>query len=378
VMVILPLLFVSARHPLRSLVVVVVASLWAGISRINWFPVPAMLAVAIYLLEEPVLAYQDLAQYLKLPALWGAAGLVSALAAQIAYIPLSGNAANLEAFTSSLTADKLWYRLWPNGSYPLGVLPAILLVSGPLLIVWLLALRGRLPQLHPLRRFGLAAMLLALFAGGLVVSVKIGGGGDLHNMDAYAVLSLLVAAFLIGGRAQSENTARGWGSLAWPVSAIALVIPLFFLIPSLKPTPGFHEKMNQAALLQLKTLAEQAGQNGPVLFLDQRHLLTFHQIDLPLVPDYEEVTLMEMAMSNNQPYLNRFYSDLKNHRFAAIVAGKQNVGFKEDVAFSDENNVWNTRVSPYILCYYEPGTELQTDEGKLEFFTPRAVAGSCP
>src|SRR5512141_1924023 len=53
-MVILPLLFVSAKHPWRSLIAVIVASLWAGISRVNWFPVPAMIAIAVYLLEVPV------------------------------------------------------------------------------------------------------------------------------------------------------------------------------------------------------------------------------------------------------------------------------------------------------------------------------------
>ena len=93
-MVILPLLFVSAKHPWRSLIAVIVASLWAGISRVNWFPVPAMIAIAVYLLEVPVsmvgpLTFQRLVRYLAQPALWMVSGLVSALIAQAAYIPLS-------------------------------------------------------------------------------------------------------------------------------------------------------------------------------------------------------------------------------------------------------------------------------------------------
>ena len=32
------------RHPWRTTLVVLLASIWAGISRINWFPVPGMLA----------------------------------------------------------------------------------------------------------------------------------------------------------------------------------------------------------------------------------------------------------------------------------------------------------------------------------------------
>ena len=398
VMVIIPLLFVSAKHPWRSLVAVIVASVWAGISRVNWFPMPALLAAAIYLIEEPF--HQNETQklhglvtswlsYLKLPILWVSIGLLTALSAQALYIPLSGNANNAAAFTSSFFSSLLWERLWPNDSFPLGVLPAILVVSGPLLVV---LLRSPLGNLHPVRRAGLLSMLVLLFAGGLVVSVKIGGGGDLHNMDAYAVFVSLLAAYCVGSKVHlplhsptfsqtktetDENeSGRKWG--LWPVTAIALLIPLIFLIPALSPFPQFNDKSNQATLAQLKILAEQAGKKGPVLFINERHLVTFKQIRVALVPEYEAVTLMEMAMSNNQPYLQQFYTDLKNHRFAAIVSGKQNVGMKEEGSFSDESNIWNTRVSPYILCYYEPTTALEADESKIEFYVPRITPGICP
>jgi hypothetical protein len=395
VMVIVPLLFVSAKHSWRSLAAVVFASAWAGVSRVNWFPVPAMLAIAIYLLEEPVnlknQTLRDLGGYLKQPVLWIVVGLLSALAAQAAYIPLSGNAGNAQVFASSFFSYLLPERLWPNDSFPLGVLPAILIVSGPLLAVLLKSTspweRGWGEGLHPVRRFGLLSMLVILFAGGLVVSIKIGGGGDLHNMDAYAVFVSLLALYFIGGKVQLLTPSplslreRGWGEgpiLSWPIAALALLIPLVFLVPSLSPFPKLDEKANQAAFKQLKTLSEQAGQKGPVLFISERHLLAFRQVNVPLVPEYELVTLMEMAMSNNQAYLQQFYADLKSHRFAAIVAGKQNVGFKEEGLFADENNVWNARVSPYILCYYEPTTEIDTDESRIEFYEPRVEPGVCP
>ena len=399
IMVILPVLFVSAKHPWRSLAAVIFASAWAGVSRVNWFPVPTMLAVAIYLLEEPI-NHDPLSEtsdtktqsnsklrafvtvpapaqlgwlnYLKLPAIWAVVGILTALATQAIYIPLSGNANNIGAFGSSFTSDLLWNRLWPNDSFSLGVLPGILIVSGPLLIV---LLYSRLGSLHPLRRFGLLAMLTVLFVGGLVVSVKIGGGGDLHNMDAYAVFVGLLAAYCLGDKVQGESgNATGAKTLPWPVTAIALLIPLIFLIPALSPFPQLNEKFNQSALNQLTALTNQASPKGSVLFINERHLLTFGKIRAPLVPEYEAVTLMEMAMSNNQPYLQQFYADLKNHRFAAIIAGKQNVGVKEEGAFSDENNIWNARVSPYILCYYEPAAELEADESKIEFFVPRTEA----
>ncbi|MCK7481598.1 MAG: hypothetical protein M0C28_33790 [Candidatus Moduliflexus flocculans] len=113
-----------------------------------------------------------------------------------------GNTDNAEAFTSSFTSDLLWYRLWPNENFPLGVIPAILILSGPLLLVILLAARRN--SLHGIRWLGLSAMLLALFAGSAVVSTKIGGGGDLHNMDTYAVLVSLVSLYFFSGRIEAE------------------------------------------------------------------------------------------------------------------------------------------------------------------------------
>jgi hypothetical protein len=408
VMVFVPLLFVSVKHPWRSLAAVIFASAWAGVSRVNWFPVPAMIAVAIYLLEEPVKprttndepptivhGLSSIVAYLARPALWIVIGLLTALAAQAAYIPLSGNANNAQAFVSSFFSDLLWYRLWPNDSYPLGIVPAILLVSGPLLVTLIVATRSARdsrssPTLHPLRWIGLWSMLVVLFAGGLAVSVKIGGGGDLHNVDAYAALIGVVAAWFIGGKVIGENGQKLPKTVSWPVTAVALLIPLIFIVPLLSPLQKFNQSANQDAFKLLKSMAEQAGQKGPVLFINERHLLTFHEIDLPLVPEYENVTLMEMAMSNNQPYMQQFYSDLRNHRFAAIVAGKQNVGIKEEGTFAEENNVWNSRVSPYIQCYYEPvtiattpelTTYIEADESRIEFYVPRATlppAGVCP
>ena len=99
---------------------------------------------------------------------------------------------------------------------------------------------------------------------------------------------------------------------------------------------------------------------------------------VPLVYDYEVVTLMEMAMSHNQAYLNRFYNDLANHRFSAIVATKQNLAIKEDGGFAEENNVWNTYVSPYVLCYYEANLTIETDDPRLEVYIPRIQPIDCP
>lgn len=385
VMVIIPLLFVSAKHPWRSLVAVIITSIWAGISRVNWFPMPALIATAIYLLETPLSTsinsrarpFNGVLGYLAQPALWTITGLLFALMAQLVYIPLSGNAGNADAFTSSFTSDLLWYRLWPNENHALGILPAILIVSGPLLVIIFIAAR-QWTALHPIRWLGLFSIILALFAGSLVVSTKIGGGGDLHNMDTYAVLVGIVAAYFVGGCVQVESGESQLQIRSWPVLTTALIIPLLFLVPLLYPRPNYQNGIGQLAYQQLTQAVNEAGKNGPVLFINERQLIALGDVHVPLVYDYEVVTLMEMAMSGNQVYLNRFYDDLAQHRFAAIVATKQNLGIKEDGAFFEENNVWNTRVSPYILCNYMPTLLLDPGGNRIEFYVPSTQPQNCP
>jgi hypothetical protein len=317
-------------------------------------------------------------QYLAQPALWLIAGLASALIAQAAYIPLSGNAENAEAFASSFSSALLWYRLWPNESYALGVVPGILIVTGPLLLILILAALREWKEIHPLRWLGLFSMILALFAGSLVVSTKIGGGGDLHNMDAYASLLGIVAVFFAGGKVLTENGRSTAAVRPWAVFTYALVVPLFFIIPMLSPYPKFKKVASQAAYNQLVETVNNLGKNGPVLFINERQLVTFGDVDVPLVPEYEVVTLMEMAMSGNQPYLDQFYNDLAGHRFAAIVATKQNTGIKESGPLVEENNVWNSRISPYILCYYGPMLRIEAEITNVEVYVPETETTDCP
>ena len=384
VMVILPLLFVSWKKNWQLLVILIIASLWAGVSRVNWFPMPAMIVIALYLLETPYVSspnektsFKQLSKYLAQPALWTVVGLASALFAQWSYIYISGNAQNADAFTSSFSSDLLWYRLWPNENFPMGVIPSILFISGPLIVIIVLAARQR-ESLHVIRWVGIITMLIALFAGSAVVSTKIGGGGDLHNMDTYAVLLGIVALYFFGGRVQIEAKRPTMIIRPVPVYMIALVTPLLILIPMLSPYPKYNDDRNQQAYRQLIDVVNEKGKNGPVLFINDRQMIALGDVDVPLEYDYEVVTLMEMAMSGNQAYLNRFYSDLASHRFAAIVAGRQNLGIKQEGPFAEENNVWNSSVSPYILCYYEPMQTIDTELRSIQVFTPRIFRECAP
>lgn len=360
----------------KSLIWVIVASIYAGFSRVNWVPMSAMLALGFYLLEVPVQGkgIKAIWQYLWKPAAWTVAGLAAGLAAQQYWYLNSGNP--VEIYESSFTSYMLWDRLFPNPSYALGILPAILLVSAPLLIYLGLALRERRKQWHTTRLLGLGGMLLVLFAGGLVVSVKIGGGTNLHNLDMYLVMLLIIAAELYMGRAAGEDDEPV--KVAMPLWLKAAVIggPVIFI--ALFGGLGTGKRDSQAAyqdLVKLQMYADQAvAEGGEVLFISQRHLLTFGLIeDVPLVHDFEKMLLQEMVMGKNKAYLAEFGAQMAEQRYALIVTDRlprilQNT---DESSLAMENNVMLKRFVPLIQCAYEV-VEDSLVNGSLELYVPKA------
>lgn len=106
----------------------------------------------------------------------------------------------------------------------------------------------------------------------------------------------------------------------------------------------------------LQSEVARAKENGEILFMDQRQLLTFGYIqDIPLVVDYEKKYLMDQAMANNFVYLEKFYRDLANHRFSLIISDPLRTPIKDrEYAFGEENNAWIEWIARPVLCYYEP------------------------
>lgn len=366
----------------RTLAVVLLASAWAGISRVNWLPVPSLLAASLYLLQVP-LPQKSLWRYLLPPALWTVLGSAVALGAQQAYQAWSGNPP--EWFGSAFESALLWYRLMPNPTYPLGILPSIGLVSLPPLSLLALRLYAHRPLLRPadwLRLAGLAAALFVLFGGGVIVSLKIGGGSNLHNLDAFLTLLLVVSSWIYFGAFRWQTPSPQDKTSPHFLLAAAVAVPVLFVVFSVGPPPPRDLPAAQTALQTLRsTLAqtlEDGGDNldGQVLFITQRHLLTFGEIEfIPLVPDYELVFLMEMAMAGNQAYLQNFHADLQNQRYAMIVSEPLATTLQgRNHAFGEENDAWVQQVSLPILCYYEPTFSL--DAYNIQIFTPRK--NPCP
>ncbi len=359
---------VDARKGWRSFVIILIASAWAGISRINWFPVPAMLAIAIYLIETPQSRARSLWRYLTQPALWAAAGVAVAYVAQQVYIRISGNDPSL--FRSSFSSDLLWYRLFPSPTYPPGILPMTIAVALPLLVLlgWAL-LRLRLSWV---RSLGLLGMLVVLLGGGVVVSVKIGGGSNLHNMDAFLVLLLVCATWVAFGHAAPEQREAKPVRIHWALIALAAVLPFYPLLREVHPFAQVNQLLSKDDAKEVSVRVQQVeAQGGKVLFIWQKQLVTYGQASDPnLESRYETVDLMEMAMANNPAYMNGFYDDLKNHRFALIVSGVQNLIHKDaDSTFPEENNVWVERVSAPLLQYYSSSKVLPYSG--IQLLTPK-------
>jgi hypothetical protein len=376
--VIILLLGFSSQNDWRTWVAVILASIWCGWSRLNWYPMPGMIAAVLYLLEVP---YQgkNLSRYLLKPALWFTIGTLIAVVAQRIYVALSG-VPDSGIFFTSLASDLLWYRLWPNASYFLGILPGVLLASLPIWITMFIVIRVRKDDWHPLRLALIFAALFVLFLGGLVVSLKIGGGANLHNMDAYFSMLLIVFAYLVFARYRPEN-----GKVAQPVSLHWLLVVSLIIMPAWSyllfniGSVNYDAARTQNVLTSLQGYINNANKKGgEILFITQRHLLSMHMLNnVTLVPEYEREDLMEIAMSNNLPYLEKFRQDMQDQRFALIVVDPLNYNvLSRNRSFSEENNVWVTRIMKSILCNYREEAIFPADE--IALYVPQEGARQCP
>jgi hypothetical protein len=376
--VILVLLGFSIRNDRRTWLAVLLASVWCGWSRVNWYPMPGMIAAVLYLMEVP---YQgkSLWRYLFKPALWFILGTLTAFLSQRIYIALSG-VPDSDIFYTSLTSDLLWYRLFPNSSFFLGVLPGALIVSLPVWIALWFVIRPRRKDWHPLRLALIFMALLVLFLGGLVVSLKIGGGANVHNMDAYFSLLLIVFVYLIVGRYQPESGAAAQPvALHWLVIVLLLINPVWSFIQFGVGFGIYDAVRAQSVLTSLQEYVDRTNAQGDeILFITQRHLISMHMLqDVTLVPEYEREDLMEIAMADNEQSLAKFRKDMENQRFGLIVVDPLNYNvLSKRRSFSEENNVWVTRIVKYILCNYREQVVFPADE--IALYVPQEGVRQCP
>ena len=368
----------SSQNDRLTWFVLILASFWSGLSRINWYPMPGLLASVLFLLEVPCQG-KKLWRYLLKPVLWTLVGFGVAFVTQRIYIALSG-IPDPKFFYTSLTSNLLWYRLFPNASYSLGVLPAALLASLPLWIAIFIALRQRRADFRPLRLELILAALLVLFAGGLVVSMKIGGGVDIHNLDAYFSLLFIVTAYVVFRKYTPENKEVITPfTIPWASTVLLIAVPAFFLLGANGGILSYDTARTQTVLKELQVRVNEVNdQGGEILFITQRHLASMHMLnDVKMVPEYEREELMEMAMGNNQEYLQIFRTDMENQRFAAIVVDPLTYRLLgRNYVFGEENNAWVRRVMKQILCNYQEDVVFPADQ--IAIYIPQHGTRQCP
>ena len=361
----------------RSLLVVVAASLWAGICRVNWFPMPGVTAAFLYFLEVPI-GVQGWWRYLWKPAAWAGGGLAAALASFIVYSAIAGNETTF-AF-SSMNSPLLWYRLLPSATDSWGVLATALVVALPGLILIGMWWKKQGKDWNFWRKLGIIAILPVFFGGGIVVSVKIGGGAGIHNLDAFWFLLLLLGSFLYFKRTPADKAAAVEGfRVPSFLTAFLVAIPVLMQLTNVNAQPLPDQQRVDYVIGNMRAYIYPVVEKGkPVLFIDNKQLITFGYFPpVRMAPEYETVFMLEMAMSGNEKFFEKFRQDLKDNRFGAIVTYPQPDRLQgPGQSFFEENNVQIKYIGQTLICYYQ--VVRSWSDVSVAIFLPRPQPQDCP
>ena len=393
------LVALGSRLPLVfNCILTAAAGFYAVMSRSTWIAAPPAFAVFLQFLDQKANSSEDerkkrwgRAAAVGLSGLAGAAiymkrevytGLFSP-AAQTAVETAGAEAASaaMEAVPPIFSADWFRYylgrqallfdRLWPNATYKpgivlglaLAVLPAILLI-----VCWASGKRWKLDFWQKLLLFAGSGIFLC---AGLLFSVKIGGGSNLHNLDMFLILVLIISALAWKagfGNWLAEKIKAD--SLICLLLLAAVLIPAWDSMTSADVKTYPREETTADAVDKIRTFIDEHPEEE-ILFMDQRQLLTFGTVQkIPLIADYEKKWMMDEAMANDADYFEPYFRDLKVRRFAAIISEPLHIKFQgEGGDFSEENDLFVTYVSLPTLCYYEPLETFQ--EQGVQILVPR-------
>jgi hypothetical protein len=410
------LVVLAWRSPLWiSLPLVMLSGYFSTISRFTWIFAPALWLAMLEFSD----AIPEKNGKLK-PSLWFRVILLCSFSL-LGGLPLSyligfisssysagANVGNLAQNSSALgnvnpaflNQSLLWYRLLPNSTYPPGILGGVLLATGPLVfLLYYFGLRKKWP-VNGWQKLSILLPLIAFLAVGLVASVKIGGGGDLHNMDMYFIGLLFCFAVVWdhGGRqwVEGAHSESIWIKIIFTASMmISGISPLLAMrsynfienapwLVKLTDAPNVRalemypaREVIDDSLKSIQTEVNRSAQTGEVLFMDQRQLLTFGFISrIPLVPDYDKKVLIDRALSSNSEYFGHFYKDLADRRFSLIITQPLTSPKKgSSDQFGEENNAWVKWVADPLLCFYEVHKTLQ--DVNVQLLVPRPGVVDC-
>jgi hypothetical protein len=206
-----------------------------------------------------------------------------------------------------------------------------------------------------------------------MVSIKIGGGSDLHNLDAYFVMLMLVGGYFYFQRWTPEFPIDLPALNYFPALVLVILLPIWFILQTGGALFTWDHVLADKTDEIIRSRTQQTAQaGGEVLFISQRQFLALKTVNATLVPAYEQDYLMEMVMSHNQAYLDQFQSDLRQQRFAMIVVEPQyDHLYQRDRGFAEENNLWVQDVSKPLLCFYQTADSTGKDLD-IALYIPRS------
>ena len=368
-------LLVQPKRWLVSLVVVAIAGFYASSSRWTWLLAPGTWAVLILMSDFEMREGEDWRSLLKRLAPIALTGSVGYLGGMLSNAKLFSPKELAES--TALSQPLLWYRLLPNATYSEGILLGILRATLPLIIllVWLVITRRW--TYNWLQRLAYGLAIFGFFTIGLVASVKIGGGNNLHNLDMYIVTLALLSALVL--RERKALSIITWPSWVQVLVLLVVFIPSWFAMRGGAPLDLPPQQDIERTLKVIQTDAAEAATSSEVLFLDERQLLTFGFVKgVPLVSEYEKKYLMDQAMEGDREFFARFYQDLTDKRFSLIITDPLFSQHKKDSSdsFGEENNAWIKYIARPVLCYYEPDRTFRSI--RIQLLVPRAKPKNCP
>jgi hypothetical protein len=366
--------FYNPKKPFLTLMLVIIGSIWEGLCRVNWFIMPACVAILLYIFTEPF-SGKNPWRYLRWPLVYLVTGGLASFGSYLVFIKISGYV--IPFLDPRMHYAYFLYKLWPNNGF-VGLLPGILLICLPLVSVLLYTIWKNKSRLHWVRWLAIASLLVLFFAGSTLVSIRAGGGYDLHNYDSLLLLLFMCGCFFGLGAVSQDELAHLEKVVFTNYAVIACLLTVAILFAYQPTAPISSTKIDQsaAAIHQINVLVKKYAQTDhPVLFIDERQLLVYQMISPPQIyVPYDKIELMEMAMARNSGYAQMFSTDIKNRKFSLIISEVLPEWLKpysKNKFASDwyENNVWVDEVATPVLASY---TAIYTNQDlKFAIYVPK-------
>jgi hypothetical protein len=369
---------VRQRNWILGILLIALGAYYCEISRWTWMYAPGLWAGMLALMnaENPGFTRQGWKHLIR-PIVYGLSGYLGGeFIPRIADWIANGFASSPQVVAirlpGELTQPMLWDRLLPNSTYAPGILLGTLWVGMPIIAFIFWAWKTKVWKANWLQTLPVAILVGAFLVLGVIVSVKIGGGSNLHNLDMLWVTLALVAGFIWKQWAAHDYSGLLQNKSGLAVLCLALVVPFTTLVNSGRPLRLPADHLVQGALGTIRQKVAEAQKKGKVLFMDQRQLLTFGEVkDVVLIPEFEKKYVMNQALSGNAEYFADFHKKLENKEYELIISEPITKYYynESERNFEEENNAWVYWVSIPLLEYYKPLVTM--DEIGVQLLVPR-------